>query len=130
ADRLRDHGITPVSYGEGVRDRIQEATGGRIDAFIDAVGADSVSTALSLGVSPERINTVVDYAAARLQGVRALGTMEAGGTSSLRELAALAAAGQLTVPIASTYELAQVQAAYRELVDARPCGRVVLHPQE
>jgi len=130
ADRLRAHGITPVAYGDGVVDRIQEATGGRIDAFIDAVGAEWVETALSLGVRPERVNTVVDYAAARQHGVKALGTMEAGGTSSLTKLAALAAAGQLTVPIASTHGLAQVQAAYRQLVDARPYGRVVLHPQK
>ena len=65
-----------------------------------------------------------------LIGVKALGTMQAGGTSSLSELAASAAAGKLAVPIASTYGLAQVQAAYRELVEALPAGRVVLHPQD
>jgi len=130
ADRLRAHGIVPVRYGDGVVDRIREATGGRIHAFIDAVGAGSVDVALSLGVDPERINTVVDFRAAREEGVKALGTMDAGGTASLRELAALATTGELMVPIASTYPLALVQEAYRELATRRPAGRVVLHPQQ
>jgi NADPH2:quinone reductase len=130
ADRLRAHGIVPVTYGDGVAGRIREAAGGRIHAFIDAVGAGSVDMALSLGVDPQRINTVVDHQAAREKGVKALGTMDAGGTASLRELAALAATGELTVPIASTYPLAQVQEAYRELAERRPAGRVVLHPQQ
>jgi len=129
ADRLRAHGIVPVSYGEGVADRIRAAADGRIDAFIDAAGSGSVDLALSLGVSPHRINTVVDHQAAREKGVKARGTMDAGGTASLRELAALAAAGELAVPIASTWPLAQVQEAYHALAGERPAGRVVLHPQ-
>ena len=130
ADRLRAHGVVPVSYGDGVADRIRGVTGGRIDAFIDAGGSGSVDLALSLGVRPERINTVVDHQAAREKGVSALGTMDAGGTASLRGLAALAGAGGLVVPIASTYPLAQVREAHRELADGRPAGRVVLHPQQ
>lgn len=127
-DRLQAHGVVHVSYGDGVADRVREAAGGQIHAFIDAVGAGSVDMALSLDVDPERINTVVDYRAARETGVKALGTMDAGGTASLRALATLAAGGELEVPIASTYPLGQVQEAYRELADRRPAGRVVLHP--
>ena len=130
ADRLRAHGIVPVSYGDGVADRVRAASGARVDAFIDAVGAGSIDMALSLGVSPERINTVVDFRAAREKGVKALGTMDAGGTSALRGLAALAATGELAVPIASTYPLQQVREAYRELAEGRPAGRVVLRPQQ
>lgn len=130
AERLRAHGIVPVSYGHGVIDRVREASGGKVDAFIDAVGFGSVDLALTLGVSPQRINTVVDYQAARDKGVKAMGTMDAGGMPALQELAALAAADKLQVPIASTYPLTQVRAAYRELAEGRSAGRVVLHPQQ
>lgn len=129
ADHLRAHGIVPVAYGDGVADRIRAAAGGRIDAFVDAAGSGSVDLALSLGVDPHRINTVVDHQAAREKGVMARGTTDAGGTASLRELAALAAAGDLVVPIASTWPLAQVREAYRALAGERPAGRVVLHPR-
>ena len=38
---LAAHGVIPVSYGEGVADRIRQAAG-RVDAFIDTVGGGYV----------------------------------------------------------------------------------------
>ncbi|WP_249026856.1 zinc-binding dehydrogenase [Amycolatopsis lexingtonensis] len=45
-------------------------------------------------------------------------------------LADLAVEGALDIPIAATYPLAEVKAAYTTLAERRPFGRVVLHPQE
>jgi NADPH2:quinone reductase len=129
ADRLAELGIVPVAYGDTVAAEIREAAGGTVDAFIDAFGSGYIDLALELGVAPCRINTVVDYRRAQEKGVRSLGTMDAGGTRSLAELADLAASGELQVPIAAVYPLGEVQAAYRRLADDRPFGRVVLHPQ-
>jgi NADPH:quinone reductase-like Zn-dependent oxidoreductase len=130
ADRLREHGVIPVSYGDQVAEDIRTAADGRrIDAFIDAFGSGYVDLALALGVPKERINTVVDYQAAKEKGVKALGTQDAGGGRGLRDLADLAASGELAVPIAATYPLAEVQAAYKALAESRPFGRIVLHPQ-
>jgi NADPH:quinone reductase-like Zn-dependent oxidoreductase len=58
---LREHGVIPVNYGDGVAERIREACAGRVDAFIDAFGDGYVELALSLGVSPERIDTIADF---------------------------------------------------------------------
>ena len=55
--------MIPVSYGDGVADRIREAAGGRVDAFIDTVGGGYVELALELGVAPERIDTIADFEA-------------------------------------------------------------------
>jgi NADPH2:quinone reductase len=130
ADRLKELGVRPVSYGAGVAEKIREAAGGRpIDAFIDAFGSGYVDLALALGVSRQRINTVVDYQAAKEKGVKALGTANAGGGSGLRNLVDLAASGELAVPIAAAYPLAAVQAAYHALAETPPFGRIVLHPQ-
>ncbi len=128
---LRDRGITPVAYGDGQEGRIRAAAdGARIAAFIDAVGGGYVALALALGVPNERINTVVDFQAAREHGVTTRGTREAGGMSSLRELAALAAAGTLEIPIAAAYPLDQVREAYRRVAARTTRGKIVLHPQE
>ena len=126
---LRTYGVEPVQYGDGEHERILAAAD-RVDAFIDTVGGGYLDLALNLGVQTDRIDTVVDYRGAEQKGVKAHGTIDAGGTPALAELAALAAAGSLHIPIAATYPLSAVQEAYRALADRTTHGRIVLHPQE
>jgi NADPH:quinone reductase-like Zn-dependent oxidoreductase len=128
-DLLRQHGIQPVQYGAGEQERIL-ATTDRADAFIDAVGGGYIDLAINLGVPKDRINTVVDYRGAKEKGVKSLGTTDAGGPPALTELAALAATGDLHIPIAATYPLTAVRDAYQALADRKTHGRIVLHPQD
>jgi NADPH:quinone reductase-like Zn-dependent oxidoreductase len=125
---LRDHGVVPVTYGEGVAERITAAAGGPVDAFIDLVGGDYVEMALGLGVTPERIDTIVNFDANREYGVKVEGNNDAASADVLAELAALAAAGQLEVPITRVFPLAEVKAAYRELEQGHTHGKLVLVP--
>jgi NADPH2:quinone reductase len=127
--RLAQHGITPVAYGAGQAERLRAATRGRpVDAFIDTVGSGYVDLALELGVPNARINTVVDFGAAKQHEVTTFGTMQAGGLPALHELAKIATSGDLVIPIAASYPLTRVQDAYRLLAADKPAGRVVLHP--
>src|SRR5947207_278803 len=57
-DWLREHGAIPVTYGNGVADRIRSAGGGQLDAFIDTFGSGYVDLAIELGVAPKRIDTI------------------------------------------------------------------------
>ncbi|WNG23678.1 NADP-dependent oxidoreductase [Cystobacter fuscus] len=128
---LEAHGIIPVAYGDGQEGRIRAAAGGApISAFIDAAGSGSVELALALGVSPSRINTVVDFKAAQEKGVKTMGTRQAGSLPALSELARLAASGELDIPIAATFPLERLQDAYRRVADRSTHGKVVLRPQE
>ena len=127
-DWLREHGVVPVAYGEGVADRIKEATGGRVDAFIDTYGAGYVKLAIDLGVAAERIDTVIDFAAAEEFGVRTDGSGTAASALVLAELADLIERGRLEVPIARSYPLADVRDAYRELERRHTRGKIVLLP--
>jgi NADPH:quinone reductase-like Zn-dependent oxidoreductase len=129
ADLLRRQGIEPVRYGDGEQERIR-ATTDRVDAFIDAVGGGYIDLAIDLGVPTDRIDTVVDYRGAKEKGVKSLGTTDAGGLPALAELAALAATGDLYIPIAATYPLTAVRDAYQALADRKTHGRIVLHPQD
>jgi NADPH:quinone reductase-like Zn-dependent oxidoreductase len=127
---LKSHGVIPVAYGDGVADRIRAAAApGGVDAFIDTHGNGYVELALALGVATERIDTIVDFAAAAKHGVKTDGGAEAGpGAKVLAELAALIADGHLDVPIASVYPLAQVREAYTELERRHTHGKIVLMP--
>jgi NADPH:quinone reductase-like Zn-dependent oxidoreductase len=125
---LSGHGVIPVAYGAGVADRIREASGGRVDAFIDTFGEGYVDLALELGVRPDRINTIIDFAAAQRHGVKTDGNMVGCGAEVLAELAALVDKGALEVPIAREYPLDEVREAYREVERRHTLGKIVLRP--
>ena len=121
--------MIPVAYGDGVADRIRAAAPGGVDAFIDTHGDGYVELALALGVAAERIDTIVDFAAARKYGVKTDGGTAAGpGAKVLAELADLIADGHREVPIANVYPLAQVREAYTELERRHTRGKIVLRP--
>jgi NADPH:quinone reductase-like Zn-dependent oxidoreductase len=126
---LRDHGVIPVTYGDGVEERIRAAApGGKVNAFIDTVGGDYVQLALDLGVAPSRIDTVANFAAVEKFGVKAEGSQAGSSAAVLAELAGLIAAGELQIPITATYSLDQVQDAYRRLAEGHLLGKIVLLP--
>ncbi len=125
---LRDHGVIPVDYGEGAAERLRQASGGRLDAFIDTFGGGYVELALELDVSPERIDTIIDFEAAAKYGVKSEGSAAGSDPHVLAELAGLIDAGELEVPIARTYPLERVQDAYRELERRHTRGKIVLVP--
>ncbi|HXW44415.1 MAG TPA: NADP-dependent oxidoreductase [Streptosporangiaceae bacterium] len=124
---LAHHGVIPVSYGQGVADRIRQAAD-HIDAFIDTFGADYVELALELGVQPDRIDTIANFQAVAEYGVKAEGNAAGSSAQVLAELAGLVADGSLEVPIAATFPLAEVRAAYRDLERGHLRGKIVLLP--
>jgi NADPH:quinone reductase-like Zn-dependent oxidoreductase len=124
---LAGHGVIPVAYGDGVADRIRR-TATKVDAFIDAFGADYVRLALEVGVEPSRVDTVVNFEAVARYGVRDEGNAAAATAGVLAELAGLIAAGDLEVPIAATFPLDRVQDAYRRLAAGGVLGKIVLLP--
>ncbi|GAB2825166.1 NADP-dependent oxidoreductase [Actinoallomurus bryophytorum] len=125
---LKEHGVVPVEYGEGVAGRIRQASGGTVDAFIDTVGNGYVELAVELGVRPARIDTIRDWQAAAKVGARTDGEGAAACAVVLGELARLAARGDLEVPIARTYPLERVRDAFGELERGHTHGKIVLRP--
>jgi NADPH:quinone reductase-like Zn-dependent oxidoreductase len=146
------HGGIPVTYGEGMTERIksaargtttdsgtsgtsgtttdhmQQAAGSRIDAFIDTYGHGYVDIAVALGVKPERIDTIIDFEAAHKHHVKMEGNAEGAKASVLAELANLIDKGRLEIPIARIYNLNDVRDAYQELEKRHTHGKIVLVP--
>lgn len=125
---LASYGVIPVVHGDGVADRILAAANGKVDAFIDLFGSGYVDLAVDLGVSPDRIDTVADMAAAEKHGAKTDGNMVAGTAEVVAELVALIEKGELEIPIAAVYPLSEVHAAYRELERRHTHGKIVLRP--
>jgi NADPH:quinone reductase-like Zn-dependent oxidoreductase len=127
-DWLEEHGAIGVEYGDGVAERIRDASGGSVDAFLDNFGGGYIELALELGVPKDKINSIADFPGVQKHGVKAEGN--AAGTSNivLAELAALIADDELEIPIAASYPLADVRSAYEELEKRHTRGKIVLIP--
>jgi NADPH:quinone reductase-like Zn-dependent oxidoreductase len=129
-DWLKGHGVIPVAYGQEVAQRIRAAAPeGRVDAFIDTFGGDYVEIALNeLGVAPERVDTIVRFDAVGKYGIKAEGNAVGASAATLTELLNLVAVGDLAVPIAATYPLADVRKAFQHLEAGHLRGKIALIP--
>jgi NADPH:quinone reductase-like Zn-dependent oxidoreductase len=123
---LTSIGAIPVEYGKGLADRIRKIVPDGVDAFIDTFGSGNVEVAVSLGVDRDRINTLPDLAARKKYGVKGDGMSTVAPRETLIDLARLVAAGELQVPIAATFPLDQVRAAYERLGKRHGLGKIVL----
>jgi NADPH:quinone reductase-like Zn-dependent oxidoreductase len=127
---LTAHGVVPVNYGDGLADRLRSASpNGRVDAFLDFFGGGYVEMAVKeLGVDPQRVDTIIDFAAIDQFGVKGDGNAQAADATVLSKLAGLIVAGELEVPVAQVYPLDQVREAYRTLEQRHTRGKIVLRP--
>jgi len=129
AEWLRAHGVEPVEYGDGLAQRLQQAAPDGIDAFIDLFGPDYVQLAVDLGLSPERINTIISFEKAAEVGAKSEGSAEASTPAVLTEIADLVSTGALDFDVAATYPLDRVVDAFAELEQRHTHGKIVLLPQ-
>jgi NADPH:quinone reductase len=126
ADWLRGVGVTPVTYGDGLADRLRVAAPDGLDAFIDTFGSGYVDLAVDLGLPADRIETITDFPAVQKYGIKAEGSSDASSVDVLSRVADLVAWGTVVMPIAAVYPLAKVGDAYRELADRHSRGKIVL----
>lgn len=86
------------------------------------------SSAVNRRANVDRVNTIIDFARAAELGVKGEGMAGSANAEVLGELVELVTAGELEVPVAATYPLAEVRAAFRELVERHTRGKIVLLP--
>ena len=127
---LSAHSVVPVNYGDHLADRLRTAAApGTVDAFLDFFGGGYLQLAIEkLGIAPERVDTIIDFAAAERFKAKAVGSADAANADVLAELAGLIETGDLEVPIAKVYPLADVRSAFRDLEERHTHGKIVLRP--
>lgn len=125
-DYLRQLGIKPVRYGDGLTDRIRRAAGAPVKALIDNFGQDGRALADELGVDPSRYRSSEDRRDVELRLLRDDPESVDHGTSQLARLAALVQSRAVTPLISGLYSLADVAEAYRDLQKMHARGKVLL----
>lgn len=126
---LQQQGVTPVIYGAGLKEKLRQlVAGNKEDVFIDLYGGGYVAMAIELGIKPENIDTIIDFEAAKKFGTKTAGNAAGANAGVMQALATMMAEGKLTIPIAASYPMKEVQAAYRELEQRHTRGKIVLIP--
>ncbi|MBV2156429.1 NADP-dependent oxidoreductase [Kitasatospora sp. SUK 42] len=126
---LRELGAIPVTYGEGLAERVRAAAPGGVDRVLDAAGQGGVlPLSVELTGSADRVVTIVDFADAGKYGVRFTG----GGDGEVYHQQAYATAlalheaGSLRLPLHRVLPLAEAAEAQRISEHGHLRGKVVL----
>lgn len=121
---LRELGAIPVTYGEGLADRVRALAPEGVDAALDTASADGLRVAAELVADKDRVGTVFAYGVHEELGVRWLNSRR--NAQRLGELAALVDSGKLRVHVRRTLPLARAAEAHRELETGHGRGKIVL----
>ncbi len=132
-DVVSRYGAVPVTYGDGLEQRVREAAPEGVVAALDCVGTDeAIDVSLALVAARDRIVTIAAAERAKREGVVAIaGAMPASQAyrDSVRaDLVRLAGEGRLVVPVARTFPLADAVEATELLMGQHPGGKLVLEP--
>lgn len=122
-DFVRGLGAEPVTYGDGLVDRIREVAPDGVDVALDFVGGDAVDVSRQVLKSPERLASVVDAGAAESGGHYVWVQPDAAGLTALAELADQ---GRLSVTVARALPLAEAAEAWRLSREGHTRGKLVL----
>jgi NADPH:quinone reductase-like Zn-dependent oxidoreductase len=127
-DYLRSLGAIPVTYGDGLADRVRAAAPQGIDAVFDAAGADDLEVSIELrGGTTDRIVTIADFRAHDLGVTFSTGPGPDFGPT-LAEYARSVAEGRLAVRIDRSLPLADAAQAQDASETGHARGKLILRP--
>jgi NADPH:quinone reductase-like Zn-dependent oxidoreductase len=122
-DFLRELGATPVTYGEGMAERVAAVAPAGIDAALDTAGSGSLAEIVALVGDASRVATIADFGAAALGVTLVAGNTDAAAT--LAEASRLGEAGAYTPRVAATYPLEKATDAHTHVQGGHARGKVL-----
>ena len=127
-DYLRSIGAIPVTYGDGLLERVRSVAPQGVDAVLDASGRGEIPVSIQLTGTPERVLTLVAFDAADT-GIQ----IHIGGGGSdlgdaLREIVGLIEQRRLTVSISRTFPLTEIASALKTSSAGHVTGKIVILP--
>jgi NADPH2:quinone reductase len=124
-------GGVPVEYGPGLLDRVLAAAPEGVAAALDTVGSgEAGDVSLALVKDRLRIVTIVDAPRAKADGYAFVGGSNPASAPfrarAAPRIVALAAGGDLVVPMAATFAFDDAPAAFAMLTGPHPPGKIAL----
>ncbi|TQF01514.1 NADP-dependent oxidoreductase [Kitasatospora acidiphila] len=128
-DHLRELGAIPVTYGEGLAERVRAAVPGGVDRVLDVAGQGGVlPLSIELTGRADRVLTIADFEGAEKYGILATGGSDTEFHHQPAYTAALALheAGTLRLPLHRVFPLAEAAQAQRVSEHGHLRGKIVL----
>jgi len=123
-DYLRSLGAIATTYGDGFADRVRELAPDGVDAALDIAGAGVVEDLIGLTGDPAKVLSIADFSAPE-HGAKVSSTA-VDRPAALAEAAELVAKGELRIPVARAFALAEAGAAQRASQEGHVTGRYVV----
>lgn len=120
---LRELGAEPVTYGDGLADRVRELAPDGVDAALDFVGEGAVDVSQQLLHRRDRVASITDGEVAAKGGHYVWVRPDAAGLTALAELAD---AKKLKVAVEHVLPLAEAAEAWRLSQAGHTRGKIVL----
>lgn len=123
-DYVRSLGAIPITYGEGLVERVRALVPDGVDAAFDTAGAEAVRASVELVQDRNRICTFVAYDLIEELGLRVIRSQRS--AARLAELVELHSKGKLSILIRQTFPLEQVAEAHQLIETRHGRGKIVL----
>ncbi|WP_172385537.1 NADP-dependent oxidoreductase [Streptomyces sp. MNP-20] len=120
---LRELGAEPVTYGEGLAERVRALAPEGVDAAFDTIGGDTLRVSAELLAPGGRLASVADGSVIGLGGQYCFVRPDA---DDLRHLTELAEQDVLTVHVDATFPLERAADAHRLSEQGRTRGKIVV----
>jgi NADPH2:quinone reductase len=121
---LRGLGAEPVTYGDGLVDRVRSVAPDGVDVALDFAGGEAVAISAEVLAAGGTIASITDASARTEHGGHYLWVRPS--TADLDALTALFDAGKLSVEVAQVFDLADAADAHRANETGHTRGKVVV----
>jgi NADPH:quinone reductase-like Zn-dependent oxidoreductase len=120
-------GAEPVTYGEGMAERVRALAPGGVDGALDVAGNGVLPQLIDLAGGAQNVLTLADFSGSQEHGVRfSNGYLDGHAFHALTEVGELIETGRFWLPVDKTFPLAEIAEAHRTSETGHVRGRLVL----
>ncbi len=123
-DFLRGLGAEPVTYGDGLADRVRALAPDGVDVALDYAGGDAVATSAALLAPGGTVTSITDATARTEHGGHYVWVRPS--SADLEALGALIDAGKVAVEVGQVFDLADAAEAHRASETGHGRGKIVV----
>ena len=123
---LRSLGAEPVTYGEGLSERVRALVPDGVDLALDVAGTGALPVLIELAGDAEHVITIADFDRAQKYGVRFSRGDSGRAIHALGDIGALIESGRFILPSTRTFPLDEIAEAHRVGEKGHVQGKLVL----